>query len=211
MEEVIREQVQDENVESVEEITLDSWESSSISAADKSMLELYTSLNVLSMVGCGLTSLVNFPALSKLIKLDLSDNALKDGLDHLKACNELLQLNLCDNQIKTIEDLSPLGQLSNLYCLELLGNDVATTEGYRAKVFELCSSLVVLDGLDEKGSEIPISSEDENSFEGSEDDFSIDSDLEGEDEDLQSDSEEYRPKRTNGGNEPESNPRKYRK
>lgn len=209
MEDVIREQVQDEDVDSVEEISLDEWRGTGISEGDKSALETYSSLNVLSMSGCGLTSLANFPHLTTLIKLDLSDNSLTGGLEHLKHCKGLLQLNLADNNLKSIADLRPLALLANLYSLELSGNPVADIEGFRGKIFELCSSLEILDGLNANGEEDSFS--DEGSSVVSDEDFSPESDEDEDEEDVPSDSEEYRPKRKGKTQEPESQPHKQRK
>ena len=45
----------------------------------KSYLEKFDSLEELSMVSCNLNSLNNFPELPNLLKIDLSDNHLKDA------------------------------------------------------------------------------------------------------------------------------------
>mmetsp|Transcript_26672 Transcript_26672/g.48024 ORF Transcript_26672/g.48024 Transcript_26672/m.48024 type:complete len:185 (+) Transcript_26672:2-556(+) len=169
----------------------------------------YTSLNFLSMSGCGLTSLANFPNLGALLKLDLSKNSITGGLDNLSNCVELMQLSLTENQIKTIDSLQPLANLPNLLSLELEDNPVAEVEGYREKVFELCSSLEVLDGLNVEGQEVSMSEE-----EGSDEDFSPDSDFEDfeeEEEDESFDSEEEKPKRKRRGGDPEPQPRKHKK
>mmetsp|Transcript_22669 Transcript_22669/g.40810 ORF Transcript_22669/g.40810 Transcript_22669/m.40810 type:complete len:211 (-) Transcript_22669:32-664(-) len=210
MEEVIREQVDEEDVDIIEEIVLDAWKGTSISLEDKALLETYSALNVLSVSGCGLTSLVNFPHLSNLIKLDLSKNALTGSLEHLKHCKELLQIDLSDNQIKTLAELRHLSLIPNLCSLELAGNPVADVEGYRAKLFEICESLEILDGLNVEGEEASISELDSSVVE-SDDEFNPeqdDSEPEDEEESLESE-EEYRPKRKSTGKEPA--PRKQRK
>mmetsp|Transcript_7159 Transcript_7159/g.13123 ORF Transcript_7159/g.13123 Transcript_7159/m.13123 type:complete len:208 (-) Transcript_7159:39-662(-) len=207
MEEVIRGQVDDEDAESIEEIVLDAWKSSSISPQDQTLLETYTTLNVLSMLGCGLTSLVNFPHLDNLIKLDLSKNALTGSLEHLKHCKELLQIDLSENQISSFAELRPLSLIPNLYSLELLGNPVTEVEGYRAKLFEICSSLEILDGLNVEGEEASISD-----YESSVSGEDLSSDEEEVELEESSESEvEVRQKRKTKGKEPESQPRKQKK
>jgi hypothetical protein len=209
MEALIRQQVQDEDVDAVEEILLDEWKGTAISPQEKSLIETYAnSLNLLSFAGSGLTSLSNFPALGALMKLDLSQNKISGGLDNLSRCAELIQLDLIDNQIRSIDSLSPLVNLPNLLSLELHGNPVTEVEGYREKVFEICRSLEVLDGLNVEGQEVSLSEE------GSDDDFSIDSDFDDPEEEEESeaddfDSEDEKPKRKRRGGDVE--PRKHKK
>jgi hypothetical protein len=209
MEALIRQQVQDEDVDAVEEIMLEEWKGSSISPQEKSLIETYAaSLNLLSFAGSGLTSLSNFPALGALMKLDLSQNKISGGLDNLSGCVELIQLDLIDNQISSIDSLRPLSNLHNLLSLELHGNPVTEVEGYREKIFELCNALEVLDGLNVEGQEVSLSEE------GSDDEFSIDSDFddleeEEESEAEESESEEEKPKRKRRGGDVE--PRKHKK
>lgn len=209
MESLIRQKLEDEVPEAIEEIELDDWKGSSISAQEKLALEALTSLNFLSLSGCGLTSLSNFPTLDALLKLDLSKNLITAGLDNLSECQELLQLSLSDNQIKTIDSLRPLANLTNLLSLELDGNPVVEVEGYREKVFELINSLEILDGLDVEGVEVSIGEGESLSDE----DFSPESDdsIEEEDDEESFDSEDFKPKRKRKGGDVEPKPRKQKK
>jgi hypothetical protein len=208
MEALIQQQVGDEDVDTVEEIILDAWRGSSISANDKALLETYDSLNFLSLSGCGLTSLANFPSLGALYRLDLSKNSISGGLDNLAGCAVLMQLDLSGNQIKTIASLRHLASLPSLLSLELVDNSVTEVEGYREGVFELCSSLEVLDGLNVEGQEVSLEDD-----EGSDEEFSpSDSeDFEEEEEDESFDSEEEKPKRKRRGGDMEPKPRKQKK
>jgi hypothetical protein len=207
MEALIQQQLGDEDVDTVEEIILDAWRGSSISANDKALLETYDSLNFLSLSGCGLTSLANFPSLGALYRLDLSKNSISGGLDNLTGCAFLIQLDLSGNQIKTIASLSPLASLPSLLSLELVDNSVTEVEGYREGVFELCSSLEVLDGLNVEGQDVSLEGE-----EGSDEEFSPSGeDFEEEEEDESYDSEEEKPKRKRRGGNVEPKPRKQKK
>jgi hypothetical protein len=207
MEDLILQQVEDEEVHAVREIILDEWRGSAISASEKSLLETYVFVNFLSLSGCGLASLSNFPELSGLMKLDLSMNRISEGLDNLSLCTELLQLNLSSNLISDIDSLRPLANLPNLLSLELADNSVTDIEDYREKVFELCSSIEVLDGLNAEGQEVSLEDE-----EISDDDFSPSSDSEDFEKDEDSDFEpEEKSKRKRRGGDVEPRAQKHRK
>ena len=68
----------------------------------------YESLENLSLINVGLTTLKGFPKLPKLTKLELSDNRISNGLGALKDCPLLSDLNLSNNKVKDLEAIEPL-------------------------------------------------------------------------------------------------------
>lgn len=68
----------------------------------------YVSLETLSMINVGLTSLKGFPKLPKLKRLELSDNRISGGLELLHGSPNLTSLNLSGNKIREFEKLKPL-------------------------------------------------------------------------------------------------------
>lgn len=161
MEKEIKNQVANTEPSEVTELILDKWKGSSISEGDKSLLETYENTEFLSLTGCGLQSLENFPDFPNLIKLELSDNKVKKDLENLTHLKELLELSLAGNQITTLDDLKKLVPLESLISLDLFGNPVTETEGYRDWVFESFPNMQILDGLDRNGEEASLSDSEE--------------------------------------------------
>ncbi|CAG9311816.1 unnamed protein product [Blepharisma stoltei] len=163
MEKVILSQVDGRDIEDVDELILDAWHGSEISSEEKKLIEEYSNLDFLSFTGCGLDSLANFPYLPSLLKLELAENNIKNGLENLTQLTELIQLSLAGNQILSFEDLKPLAKLPKLLCLELFGCPIAEVEDYSKSIFELMPGLQVLDGCDINGNEVSLcSNEDED-------------------------------------------------
>lgn len=148
----------------IKEICLDNCRSQSIVGLDDS----FCNLEVLSMINIGLTSLKNFPKLPKLKRLELSDNRISNGLEHLANSPELEYLNLCGNRFKDLDSLEPLNVFTKLEILDLFNCEVTEVEGYRSRVFELLPNLKYLDGYDKNNKEIE--DEDENEDENDDDD-----------------------------------------
>ena len=84
------------------------------------LTEEFSSLESLSLINVGLTSLKGFPKLPNLKKLELSDNRISGGLNLLSGSPKLTHLNLSGNKIKDIETLEPL-VINWLKCLLELG------------------------------------------------------------------------------------------
>ncbi|EYC21263.1 hypothetical protein Y032_0020g86 [Ancylostoma ceylanicum] len=157
----------------------------------------------LSMVHVGLQSLKNLPKLPQLSKLDISDNSIAGGLEHVADnCPELLHLNLASNKIAKVEDLAPLKKLK-LAELDLFNNPVTEGDGeseYRSKVFDMIPSLQILDGADINGEEVDDSLDGEDVGEGEDSGDESGSDIDGpglsylDNSQLDEDeSEEYKP------------------
>ena len=113
----------------------------------------FTSLEVLSLINVGLTTLKGFPKLPALRKLELSDNRIHGGLDNLVSCSNLTHLNLSGNKIKDLDELAPLSNIANLRNLDLFNCEVTKLEMYRDKVFKLLPNLKFLDGFDQNEQE----------------------------------------------------------
>lgn len=105
---VVAVQVTDIPKGEIEELILDDWKGTELSAADKVLLESFPNLQFLSMNSCGLRSLNNFPLLPKLIKLELNDNKITGGLDKLAGMKDLMQITLAGNQLRTLDAIQPL-------------------------------------------------------------------------------------------------------
>lgn len=135
----------------ITELILDNCRSTYIDGLTDSL----TALETLSLINVGLVSLKNFPKLSNLRKLELSDNRISNGLSNLTGSPKLTHLNLSGNRIKDFEELQPLKHLQNLEVLDLFNNQVTLIENYRDKIFQLVPSLSNLDGFDRDYAEVP--------------------------------------------------------
>ena len=134
------------------------------------ILENYINLESLSLIGCGLKSVTNFPVLLNLLRLDLCDNKIRGSLKPLSVLNSLTMLSLAGNQISTIEQLQEISCLHNLASLDLYGCPVTEINQYSIKVFELFKNLQALDGMDKNGEEVSVESEYDESEGDDEDD-----------------------------------------
>lgn len=145
----------------------------------------YNTLELLSMVNVGLTSLAKLPHLPKLRKLEISDNAISGGLDELaEKCPNLAYLNLSGNKIKELTTIKALQNCKSLRSLELYSCEVTTLEDYREGVFDLLPQVTFLDGYDQEDNEVPDSDLDDTAGptgDGEKEDY--------EDEDSEEDSE----------------------
>ncbi|PIO64481.1 hypothetical protein TELCIR_13891 [Teladorsagia circumcincta] len=134
-------ELRDRDPATVEDLVLDGCESAEIEGLSDKLVKLQS----LSMVHVGLQSLKNLPKLPMLSKLDLSDNSIAGGLEHVADnCPELLHLNLASNKygatfalfypqtpfnecivfrIAKLEDLEPLKKMK-LAELDLFNNPV---------------------------------------------------------------------------------------
>jgi len=121
----------------------------------------FENLVSLSMNDAGISSLGSMPSLNMLATLKLSDNKIKNGLDSLTRLSALEKLYLGGNQIPDLEALDPLKKLSKLEWLDLEGCPVCSVPGYTEKVFEMLPALMVLDGYNRDGEELPDQDDDD--------------------------------------------------
>ncbi|VDM54627.1 unnamed protein product [Angiostrongylus costaricensis] len=190
-------ELRDRDPATVEDLVLDGCESAEIEGINDKLVKLQS----LSMVHVGLQSLKNMPKLPQLSKLDISDNSIAGGLEHVADnCPELLHLNLASNKIAKIEDLEPLKKMK-LAELDLFNNPVTVGDGeYRSKIFEMIPSLQILDGADVNGEDVDDSLDGEDGGEGEDSAEDSGSDIDGpglsylDNSQLDEDeSEEYKP------------------
>ncbi|KAK8694700.1 hypothetical protein V6N13_072247 [Hibiscus sabdariffa] len=136
-----------------------------------SLLEKIENLQQLSIANIGVSSLEQFPRLRNLQKLILSDNRIAGGLEFLveAGLDSLRDLDLSNNRIQCIEDLTPLAQLK-LVSLDLYECPVTRVKDYRSRVFGLIKSLKYLDKMDAEDNERPESDDEEEDEEEDEDD-----------------------------------------
>lgn len=167
----------------IKELNLDNCRSTSI----EGLTDEFTALEKLSLINVGLTSLKSFPKLPSLKKLELSDNRISSGLNHLLTSPKLTSLNLSGNKIKDFDELKPLKSLEKLEVLDLFNNEVTSSENYRNNIFELIPSLKYLDGFDKDDDEAPSDEDDELNGNDDEDDISDEELDEEEDEDEEDD------------------------
>ncbi|GMI68890.1 hypothetical protein like AT3G50690 [Hibiscus trionum] len=134
------------------------------------VLEKFENLQHLSVANIGVSSLEQFPRLTNLQKLILSDNRISGGLEFLveAGLHSLRDLDLSNNRIQYIEDLAPLAQLK-LVSLDLYECPVTRVRDYRSRVFGLIKSLKYLDKMDAEGNERPESDEEEDEEDDDED------------------------------------------
>lgn len=146
---------QNKRDDQVTELILDNCRASQICG----LTEEFVNLETLSLINVGLVTLKGFPKLSKLKKLELSDNRLTGGLNLLHGSPKLQHLNISGNRIKDLEALEPLKEFKELVTLDLYNCDVTKVDDYRKKVFELIPNLNSLDGYDKYEKEVADSEE----------------------------------------------------
>ena len=151
-------------------------------------LDSLTACEELSIQGCGIASLDNFPNLQALRKLLLADNRIGGGLENLAKLTNLEELSIGGNKVASLDELKPLVNL-NLTAIDLEGCPCADgSDTYRSAVFSMWPTLVFLDGTDVDGNERLIDDEDsEDEDEDEEEDFDDDDE---EDEDDFDDEED---------------------
>jgi hypothetical protein len=174
MEEQLVLEVDGRNPDEVEELNLDSCKATQIAGLTDKFLNLQT----LSMTNNELTSLKGFPKLPNLRKLDLGDNRISSGFEPLAACPELEYISLSGNPIKDLNALEPLKKLDSLQTLEVFNCDIAQSEDYRSKIFDLLPNVVYVDGFDRDGEVAPDDDEYDDE-EGASDEEDEDSEGEG--------------------------------
>jgi Leucine-rich repeat (LRR) protein len=87
------------------------WDCAWACAAQVTGLDKFVNLEILTLNGCGLTTLEGFPVLQELKTLELADNQLADGcLEALQdaALINMNRLSLAGNRFQTLEALEPL-------------------------------------------------------------------------------------------------------
>jgi Leucine-rich repeat (LRR) protein len=169
--------------EEVETLLLIEHQFERITQDDMNTLAECKNVELFSAPGAGIKSIeANFPDLPNLSTVMLDENELgSDALVSLTTLKNLINLTLDNNKIESLDKFALLKDLENLKQVNLSGNPVAETEGYREKLFELLPQLEVVDNFDRNGEEVEIESSDED---GSDDDSDEDgSDEEGSDED----------------------------
>ncbi|XP_063002396.1 acidic leucine-rich nuclear phosphoprotein 32 family member E [Elgaria multicarinata webbii] len=163
--------------EKVAELVLDNCRSSN--GEIEGLNDTFKELEFLSMANIELTSLAKLPTLTKLRKLELSDNLISGGLEVLaERCPNLTYLNLSGNKIKDLSTVEALQNLKNLKSLDLFNCEITNLEDYRESVFELLQQITYLDGFDQDDNEAP-DSEDEEDEDGDEDEDEEDEDKAG--------------------------------
>ena len=134
-------------------ITLDGIAINHISEEVKSYLEKFDSLEELSMVSCNLNSLNNFPELPNLLKIDLSDNHLKDAdLKELLKYKKLTELRMANNLIGNWSLIQELEKLP-LNFIDFSDCPISKMDKYREKFYENFKNLKILDFCDKEGKE----------------------------------------------------------
>jgi len=164
----------------VTELNLDNCRSTQVVG----LTDEFANLETLSLINVGLTTLKGFPNLPALKRLELSDNRLAGGLEHLSGCPNITHLNLSGNKIKEVETLEPLSSLKKLKSLDLFNCEVTQADDYRTKSFKTIPQLKYLDGFDRDDKEA-----DDSDEEALEDDDDDDVDGEGDDDDVAEDEE----------------------
>ena len=134
-------------------ITLDGIAINHISDEVKSYLEKFDSLEELSLVSCNLNSLNNFPELPNLLKIDLSDNHLKDAdLKELLKYKKLTELRMANNLIGNWSLIQELEKLP-LNFIDFSDCPISKMDKYREKFYENFKNLKILDFCDKEGKE----------------------------------------------------------
>ncbi|CAD8082357.1 unnamed protein product [Paramecium sonneborni] len=158
----IQEQVEEQDI--VEDLNIEGVKIQKFTEEMAALFTQHQQLLGLTFEKCGLTTLDGFPKLSKLQNLELENNSLTGTAIKFIADNfkELINLNLSQNNIKSVDELKPLASLTKLESLELKDNPLTKEAGYHKNVFQLLSSLKVLDNKNQKGEEVLNDDEDED-------------------------------------------------
>jgi len=130
----------------------------------------YTALRSLSLNNVELRSLVDFPKLPALKKLELSDNRIMNGLENLVGCTALQSINLSNNKIRHLKHLEPLKVLSELVSLDLESNPVSDLDEYPDALFDLIPQIQFIDDHDRNGDSRPSDDEDDDVSDDDDDD-----------------------------------------
>ena len=157
MEESIKREIGGREPDQVERLILDQARCSD----GLGQLAPFENLVSLSMNDASISSLSSMPALNNLSTLKLSDNKIKNGLESLTKLEALEKLYLGGNQIPDLESLDPLKKLAKLEWLDLEGNPVTKVADYNKKVFDMLPALIVLDGCNRDGEELPDADDDD--------------------------------------------------
>lgn len=115
----------------------------------------YSSLAMLSMMNCNLTTLDGLPYMPQLSYLDVSNNQLGDeaALEQLVQKAPVVEKISMSGNMLGLGHLVPLKDLPKLSELDLT-NNVHLGLNYRAEVFALLPTLKILDGCDIDGVEM---------------------------------------------------------
>lgn len=166
--------------------------------------DTFKKLEFLSMANVELSSLARLPSLTKLRKLELSDNVISGGLEVLaEKCPNLTYLNLSGNKIKDLSTVEALQNLKNLKSLDLFNCEITNLEDYRESIFELLQQITYLDGFDQEDNEAPDSEEEDDEDDEDEDEAGPLEGFEEEDEDEDEDEEEDEDEADSGEGEEE--------
>ena len=155
-------------------------------------LDALAACEELSIQGCGIASLDNFPNLQALRKLLLADNRIGGGLENLAKLTNLEELSIGGNKIASLDELKPLEGLK-LTAIDLEGCPCADgSDTYRQALFAMFPTLIFLDGTDVDGNErlIDDDDDDEDEDEDEEEDFDDDDDDDEDDFDEDEDDED---------------------
>ncbi|XP_032089787.1 acidic leucine-rich nuclear phosphoprotein 32 family member E isoform X1 [Thamnophis elegans] len=164
--------------EKVAELVLDNCRSSN--GEIEGLNDSFKELEFLSMANTELSSLAKLPTLTKLRRLELSDNLISGGLEVLaERCPNLTYLNLSGNKIKDLSTVETLQNLKNLKSLDLFNCEITNLEDYRENVFELLHQITYLDGFDQDDNEAPDSEEEEDDDDDGDEDEDEDEDKAG--------------------------------
>mmetsp|Transcript_3221 Transcript_3221/g.13971 ORF Transcript_3221/g.13971 Transcript_3221/m.13971 type:complete len:272 (+) Transcript_3221:141-956(+) len=152
-------------------------------------LDALAACEELSIQGCGIASLDNFPNLQALRKLLLADNRIGGGLENLAKLTNLEELSIGGNKIASLDELKPLEGLK-LTAIDLEGCPCADgSDTYRQALFAMFPTLIFLDGTDVDGNERLIDDDDDEDEE-EEEDFDDDDDEDEDDFDDEDDDDE---------------------
>eukprot|EP00124_Ichthyophonus_hoferi_P000829 Ihof_evm15s34 gene=Ihof_evmTU15s34 len=151
----------------LDELTLDGVAANTITG----LTDEFTSLTTLSMNNMRLQSLEGFPSFPKLARLELNDNRLTGGLEHLIGCPALMSLSLMNNRLKDRSVLEPLKALPNLRVLDIERNDELQQDDM-SFYFDLLPQLKFINGKNRLSEDIP--EEDESDDQEEEDEYESD-------------------------------------
>lgn len=157
---------------------------------DLSFLKKCTKLGYISMNKCDVAKISEFPEGLPIERLELCDNKLHGGLEHLANLTQLEELHLGGNSFESLNQLKPLEKITSLRILDITDCPVSESANIHEEIFKLIPSLEAFNGKDQSGESVAFEDDSDDIDSYSLDDSDEDSEGDDEDDDEDDNSED---------------------
>lgn len=181
-----------DEIEEVDDIFLDKRITlTKFSLEEKAYMEKFTHLLEISLNHVGLVSLENLPVFENLIKIEVGNNSITDGLSILNQYTKLRKLVLAYNPIDNLAEIECLN-FPNLKVLDIIDTPVfiKNKESLLVNLFQKFPKLKILNGNNEDGQSEYSSDYEESVVEKEEEEHDEDDENEEHDEKEEQDEDE---------------------